>query len=381
MGDVVFQGPLGVIAPQSELARTIIDDLGGEKPEVRWSWLALGNGHCYYGPDLLQIAAHHLLTTEGVDPSRALCVVRLSPDRKNTLDYLLANSVLVQAKKPLGGKVLNIGDRPFNPTTEIEFLPLEASARYVELSGKSSDEKRCALDDFGLVRPVGVPERFHLLLDRTAALTQLSNHASLAVKNLARGKAFYHRLVQGKLPWDGTSIGENDRHFLEMFENGKVFDHRSGAISFNPYEWESLRAKMRDDPTWGDVIEFFDARIEEPWQRDRPNYRRILASPTKILLRGEEYYANMRNISPVHRLKDLYQNTDLLLNQLKPALFSFRDQPQWKLALGVLDQVRNAALQWAWFEHQVSNVAPFADEGAAQLSRVAIEFLDLVAFV
>ncbi len=378
--DADFRGPLGVIAPQSELARKIIYELGEEKPEVRWSELALSDGRWYYGPHLLQLAAHHFVATEGVDPSRALCVVRLSPDRKD-LDYLLATSVLGQDKQPLGGKVVNIGDRPFNPTSEIEFLPLEASARYVELGGKSADEKLCGLDDFALVRPVGVPERFHLLLDRTKLLERLSQHVTLAASNLARGRQLYHRLLQGRLPWDGTAVGEDDSRFLAMFENGEVFDHRSGAISFDPYEWERLRSLLSNDPTWGDVTAFFDDVIEEPWQRDRPNYRRILATPTKILLRGEEYYANMRNISPVLRLRELFRNTSVLLDRLKPELFSFRDQPQWKLTLGVLDQVRNAALQWAWFEHQVSRVTPFANEPAPELSRTAIDFLDHAAFV
>ena len=118
---------------------------------------------------------------------------------------------------------------------------------------------------------------------------------------------------------------------------------------------------------WNDVSKFFEDVIEEPWQRDRPNYRRILATPTKVLLRGEEYYANLRNISPVSRLRELYQNTVVLLGRLKPELFSFRDQAQWKLTLGVLDQSRNAALQWAWFEHQASKVAPFSGETTPEL--------------
>jgi hypothetical protein len=379
LGDAVFRGPLGIIAPQSVRATTIIDELEKEKPEVRWSDLALGDGRCFYGPHLLQLAANHLVATEGIDPSRALCVVRLAPDRKDNLDYLLTTSVLSRVEQPLGGMALNIGDKPVELIPG--YVPSDASVRYVDLGGQSADEKRRTLDNFAFVRPVGVPERFHLLLDRTTLLARLSKHVPLAASNLDKGKGHYHRLLQKKLPWNETSVGEKDPLFLAMFENGRVFDHRSGAISFDPYEWEHLRSSMNSDSPWGKVIQFFEEVIEEPWQRDRPNYRRILATPTKILLRGEEYYANLRNISPVRRLRELYQNTPVLLDQLKPELFSFRDQAQWKLTLGLLDQVRNAALQWAWFEHQMCKVAPFANEPAPALSRLAIEFLDLVAFV
>jgi hypothetical protein len=379
LDDAVFRGPLGVIAPQSARALKIIDELEKEKPEVRWSELALGDDRYYYGPHLLQLAAHHLIATEGIDPSRTLCVVRLAPDRIETLDYLLATSALGRVEQPLGGMALNIGDKPIELTPGQ--VPSDASVRYVDLGGRSADDKRLALANHFLVRPVGVPERFHLLLDRTKLLARLSRQVSLVDSNLARGRQLYYHLLQKKLPWDGTSVVESDPSFLNMFENGMVFDHRSGAISFDPYEWESLRSSMRSEPTWSDVIGFFEEVIEEPWQRDRPNYRRILATPTKILLRGEEYYANLRNISPVRRLRDLFDNTSMLLGRVKPAMFSFRDKAQWKLTLGVLDQLRNVALQWAWFEHQVCKVTPFANEPAPELSRKAIEFLDHVAFV
>ena len=102
LGNAVFRGPLGVIAPQSDRATRIIDELEKEKPEVRWSELARGDGRCHYGPHLLQLAAHHLAATEGIDPLRALCVVRLAPDRSVNLDYLLATSALGLDQQPLG---------------------------------------------------------------------------------------------------------------------------------------------------------------------------------------------------------------------------------------------------------------------------------------
>lgn len=175
-------------------------------------------------------------------------------------------------------------------------------------------------------------------------------------------------------------LEEQDR--LEGAEKG-VFDPRSGAVFFTPHDWRSLTAE--GTAVLNMLKGFFSERL--PYrQPDRPCFKRILFTPTKVLLRGEQYYVNMRNISPFERLDQMYRELNTLRGvaaRIQPHL-SFASQDEWKLSLAFLDQFRNIALQLLSFSHAVvptlnddladefRNVWGGADEGVHGLVRQAI---------
>lgn len=133
-----------------------------------------------------------------------------------------------------------------------------------------------------------------------------------------------------------------------------VFDHRSGAVFFSPTEWRHLERKVRGPCAV--IKDYFREKLVGYWQPDRPCFRRLLYTPTKVLLRGEEYYVHMKNISPIDRIRAMLAELgaiQVLGTKPQEALedSTISDPSRWKLCLAFLDQLRNIALQLLSFAH------------------------------
>lgn len=143
--------------------------------------------------------------------------------------------------------------------------------------------------------------------------------------------------------------------------DGKLFDDKSGAVFFEPHVWRRLEqehagaaeAKQK-------LLGYFLEKLSDAWSPTHPCYRRILWTPTKVLLRGEEYYVNMRRLSPFKRFELILAEMRIIrglvhgLHDSLPALAS--DESEWKLTLALLDQMRNISLQTFSFLHEAAQV-------------------------
>lgn len=134
-----------------------------------------------------------------------------------------------------------------------------------------------------------------------------------------------------------------------------IFDHRSGAVVFEPYEWSHVSDTLNESERR--VLGYFNEKLVSYWQPGRPCYRRLLYTPTKVLLRGEQYYVHMKNISPVDRIGEMItelrkiQELSTHFNGLLNAADTTPISGRWKLCLAFLDQLRNIGLQFFSFAH------------------------------
>jgi hypothetical protein len=140
-----------------------------------------------------------------------------------------------------------------------------------------------------------------------------------------------------------------------------LFDPRSGAIFVRPDKWRQLCSSQ--SPRTSELtalIDYFQARLPDYWQDDRPCMRRVLYTPTKVLLRGEQYYVNMRNESPFARLNSIWTEAQEW-RRICSSLVDWTPAPgeEWRLLLGFHDQLRSLALQLYLFVH--SGPAAFPD--------------------
>lgn len=147
-----------------------------------------------------------------------------------------------------------------------------------------------------------------------------------------------------------------------------VFDHRSGAVFFWPGVWRQLH--QHQSPVVRLIVDFFNEHLPNYWESDRPCMKRILYTPTRILLRGEQYYVNMRNVSPFVRFKEMWDEMEALRSvagRIGPDV-SLEPFDEWKCMLGLLDQLRNIALQTFSFVHAA--VPAFDDPLASRFREV-----------
>lgn len=142
----------------------------------------------------------------------------------------------------------------------------------------------------------------------------------------------------------------------------RVFDDFSGAVCFAPgfYEFE-LPKQTGDiviDGLVSDLLTYFNEKLHDmPF--DRPLLRRRLFSNSLILLRGEGYYANMKQTPPWERASDYIVEAkalETLFRKFRQQGANFNDAmvkcltggdataPAWKLLLGAFDQARNLGL-------------------------------------
>lgn len=142
----------------------------------------------------------------------------------------------------------------------------------------------------------------------------------------------------------------------------RLLDDYSGAICFAPgfYEFElpSSTGNRAVDELVQILLEYFDKKLDDmPF--DRPLLRRRLFSNSLVLLRGEGYYANLKQIPPWERAKDYIKEADALvdtfrkLEEIKGGIDAALEQcigggnnftPAWKLLIGAFDQARNLGL-------------------------------------
>lgn len=166
----------------------------------------------------------------------------------------------------------------------------------------------------------------------------------------------------------------NDSHTLLAKLNsgptsGKLpLDPHSGAVAFSGAEWRAV-CELKVSGVRDTLIRYFTEKLPNYWQEDRPCALRVLYTPTKVLLRGEAYYANMRNVSPLDRL-------DTILHELVSWCEITHQVTQeevdgdlvlWRLSLGFADQLRNIALQLFSFVHTVEEIPVFAQVSASHL--------------
>ena len=141
----------------------------------------------------------------------------------------------------------------------------------------------------------------------------------------------------------------------QHLKHAEIYDHHSGAVAFRPLDW----AYLRDLETWGEaspVVDYFGEKSHTYWQPGRPCLKRILYTPTKVLLRGEQYYFHMKNISPMDRVREVTRELDTLIElhdafEALAAVDCCGVTGRWKLALAFLDQLRNIGLQFFSFVH------------------------------
>ena len=155
------------------------------------------------------------------------------------------------------------------------------------------------------------------------------------------------------------AIANVERHI----EDSCAFDDLTGAIAFQPgyYEFE---LPHQDSPAVVQgfrrrLIEYFDQRTER-LRFDRPFLQRRMYTNSKILLRGQAYYSNLKQVPPWYKAEDYANEIEALLELLEnegdgsqsakiseilaqvcrqPCLFD-----DWKLWLGIFDQIRNIGL-------------------------------------
>ncbi len=142
----------------------------------------------------------------------------------------------------------------------------------------------------------------------------------------------------------------------------RLLDDYCGGVCFDPgyYEFE-LPGRLLTGPAGHlrtALLGYFDAKLEEmPF--DRPLLRRRLFTNSLVLLRGEAYYTNLKQLSPWARaqgyadeagaLKELFRglkrDTDVDA-ALRYAIADNSDAARdlWKLLLGACDQARNLGL-------------------------------------
>jgi len=145
-------------------------------------------------------------------------------------------------------------------------------------------------------------------------------------------------------------------------DGSQLCDDFSGAICFAPgfYEFDLVKPTGRKsvDKMVGTLKAYFDEKLEDmPF--DRPLLCRRLFSNSLVLLRGEGYYANLKQTPPWDRAKGYMTEADALSNTLRILLLRPQDldhafkacltpeggtQAAWKLLVATLDQARNLGL-------------------------------------
>lgn len=141
----------------------------------------------------------------------------------------------------------------------------------------------------------------------------------------------------------------------------RLFDDYSGGVCFDPgfYEFD-LRIPTNDrdvDTLRERLLAYFDVKIENmPF--DRPLLRRRMFTNSLVLLRGEGYYANLKELPPWKRAEDYVQEAEAL-RELFGAVATEPELSRglakciagragtrevWKLLVGALDQARNLGL-------------------------------------
>jgi len=121
-----------------------------------------------------------------------------------------------------------------------------------------------------------------------------------------------------------------------------LLDNQSGAVEMDALSWKRLERGIEEsDPSFA-LFEILNQRLPDYWTTDRPCLSRVLYTPSHVLMRGEMYYINMKNISPILRMEKYLDEVDLLLEEGPSEMVSGKIFSH--LFLAFLDQFRNAFL-------------------------------------
>lgn len=342
---------------------------------VEWTRYINDDGEVFYGPSLYQLAEKSLVRY-GIDPDRALwiCAMPSTSGDHQTLDGEIAAQAALQAPQasPDAPRTLclNVGITPF-PDERPWNDHLARRRTLVDLSSSATPvidfDPSAVIAKLRFCSPISLHPRAAILLHKRDIIERLANHKKVAFDNLKRGEETVQRVIANCPSFIADA---------SIISDGGVFDHRSGAISFDAYRWE-LQVAYDSKAPYDGVAKYFRELLEKPWQRERPNHRRILATPTQFLLRGEDYYTNLKNESPTTRLKEIIANTGAAFDHVQPELMNVRDEDEWKLLLALIDQLRNASLQLGWFENALGT-GPFSIHQDVEFSAAVRRFIEHV---
>ncbi len=357
-----LRGPLGALVPKIDLS---IEEALESRPkeEARVLWQAVEAGEfIFLGPDLPNLA-ELVLVHYGLDPERTLWVCRL---RRETAQNSVDLGVALRSNKPNKIRPVLVGD------SSLEELIQGFHIAYpkVELGGMDVGKQLGVLSSAVVTPPVRLHHDCDLLRSKRI-FRDLSGFRNLANDNRRRAVL----IIRG---WHETRLEKPEKKWFpqssdRLTKDGFVFDNKSGAIGFDAYEWENKIKSINEQP-WKKVVAYFEETLGGLWLKDRPNLARRLETPTKTILRGEEYYLNMANLPPVERISQIARHFASLFTicDLRMLFEGWDTLWKWKLALATCDQLRNCILQINWFAYQM---------GRNQLTKFAITTKELAAVI
>jgi hypothetical protein len=385
LNDAVIKSELGVIVHKDDRAICIAENcfrLAQQKSEsVVWATYQLENGLCFCGPSFFDLAEKSLIG-EGINPGRALWICSCTDQDKpkeqtHSIDFQIFWSALNTR-----GFLLNLGS-PVEPGKLVEGGQLHEPP-VCNLFDLPEQDQSPLFKSFRFASPISLHSQCSFLLNKETFYRSFESLRTKAAENRFHGMKRVGELYNNRPPWLPAAIDITEgaaNTIEEIFEDGTVFDHRSGAICFDTYDWIINVTSGRLGTKWNSIVEYFTEQLEPRWQQDRPNYKRVLAPASKMILRGEDYYANLRNAYPLRRLKDIVDNLNSAVGLVSEDLFAYATQSQWKLSLGVLDQIRNGALQFAWFEHRLPTVSFCKRLHSNELAVAMLRFLNCASYL
>lgn len=336
-------GNLGALISKAELS---IEEAQESRPkdEKGVFWLAVEvQDKIFIGPELPSLA-EQILIYYGVDPERTLWLCSVPTEgAKNSVDF----RVLLRKNAQEKTRPIHIGPDAV-PQVIREWL---IGTPFFELAGNDPTHQLEQISRAILYPPIRLHQDCDLLRSKrifrhlSAFRDQghVNRDAALSILKTWHQKRF----VEPRTRWF-QGVSES------LAQDGVIFDNKSGAIAFDSYEWEN-EIKHKGEDYWQKVVQYFEKRLGGQWQSDRPNLARRLETPTKTILRGEEYYINMANVLPIDRIESITANFGDLFKicDLRKLFRGWDEVWKWKLALAICDQLRNCVLQVNWYAYQL----------------------------
>jgi hypothetical protein len=234
------EGPLGVVADREETnkekANDVFKEAGATSPGswIRWATYAVDDKKAYYGPDLIQLV-EKLMVSRGIDPRRAIAVavLRNLGWTEEGIDHLLANRACFPQEDTFPQCVVHIGEDPIPDGLQTHADKIFEVLK-VELMLIRAQDAVDSLQGVNFAQPIALHPRASLLLDRNDLRIRLAQHRKLESKNLENGRNLVYEFTKERTPWNGRECAPEDQEFQNLFEDGKVFDHRITCISRLP---------------------------------------------------------------------------------------------------------------------------------------------------
>lgn len=244
---------------------------------IDWEILYINNQRCFCGPSFYQLATRSFILL-GVDPRRTLWIVCCPPDEHNdfnSLDLQIArNCALLTDKEGAQPLCINISsyqlpndppwankNRAVTLCTLLDFAPESQEKAGIVTSFKNFD-----LNDIVCCAAISLHPRCSILLDKKECLNWLRDYKDGAQTNLKSAEEYYCGLLNNSLPWNADRKSTSDEFSSKIFKDGAVFDHRSGAISFDAYEWQLDLVNNSLQADFQRILEYFSELTEIRWQ-------------------------------------------------------------------------------------------------------------------